>query len=380
MIVAEKPSLEELQHFGVKGMRWGHRKKQDAPKHEFNTSPETRAKRDAKAAKYEKRSEDLQKRIDNGKRVITRLENEKARGNVGTKVLNTITISNLRQDQQILVKQKISMDKHAEAAREGRLTPTQKKLLIGGAVVGALIVGGVVASQVNSGQFRQNVNRGKEILTGKKFEFKKEPLWAKNLDADGIHKLLVPGINEGYPTAIGSGMNCRRCTFAYEMRRRGYDVAATRTPTASGQNAIGLFNILDTESKDISQRRGMKLLTDLAVPKSAAEKAMVKIAESHGSVTKIDAPSDIFSVLSKQPNRSRGELGVFWSGGGGHSMAYEIINGVPHIFDGQTGAKYSSMAEVAEKLPEIGAAGFTRLDNIKLDTGFAQRWVKNVKS
>jgi hypothetical protein len=111
---------------------------------------------------------------------------------------------------------------------------------------------------------------------------------------------------------------------------------------------------------------------------SPADK-ILQIAESHGSANKIDAPENIFSVLSKQPERSRGELGVFWSGGGGHSMAYEIINGQPHIFDGQTGEHYSSMAEVAEKLPEIGAAGFTRLDNVNLDTSFVQRWVKNVK-
>ena len=376
MIVDTKPSLEELQHFGVKGMRWGVRKKQDAPKHEFNTSPQTRAKRDAKAKKFEDKSAEYQRRIDAGNKKIADLSQ-------GPSTLFTkVKINQLRQDQRILEDAKESADKHAQAKREGKLTPTQKKLLIGGAVVGGLIIGGVVASQINSGQFRQNVNRGREVITGKKFKFKEAPELKGNWSADQIHKLIVPDINEGYPTAIGSGMNCRRCTFAYEMRRRGYDVAATRTPTASGQNAIGLFNVLDTESKDISQRRGMALLQNHLFeehPKGSAAARMLDIAMNHGSVNKIDAPENIFSVLSRQPDRSRGELGVFWKNGGGHSMAYEIINGVPHIFDGQTGDKYSSMSEILTNLPEIDAAGFTRLDNVNLDTKFLQRWVKNVK-
>lgn len=412
MIQDAKPSLEELKHHGVKGQRWGVRKREDVgaairkianapnplyyknvqarigkdivspskkeavPNHTFNTSPDKQAKRNAKAKKFEDRSDDLQRRIDAGNKNISKLNAEQS-PNIFTKV----KLSQLKQDQRILAEEKAKADKSAEAKRQGKLTPTQKKLLIGGAVVGGLLIAGVAAQQINSGQFRQNVNRGREILTGKKFKFKEAPELKGNWSADQIHKLIVPDINEGYPTGIGSGMNCRRCTFAYEMRRRGYDVAATRTPTASGQNAIGLFNVLDTEAKDVSQRSGMRLLTNpprATLTNSPADR-ILSIATSHGSVNKIDAPENIFSVLSKQPERSRGELGVFWNGGGGHSMAYEIINGVPHIFDGQTGEKYSSMAEIAANLPEIGAAGFTRLDNVNLDTKFVQRWVKNVK-
>lgn len=372
MIHEAKPSLEELKHFGVKGMQWGRRKREDIPNHTFDTSPDKQAKRNAKAKKHEDRSADLQRRIDAGKKQISELENQPSKS-FRTKV----KVSNLKEDQRYLEKAKIDADKAAEATRQGKLTPTQKKLLIGGAIIGGLVVAGVVQQKVDSGEFRQAVNRGREILTGKKFSFKEAPELKGNWSADQIHSLIIPDINAGYPTAIGSGMNCRRCTFAYEMRRRGLDVAATRTPTASGQNAIGLFNVLTTDVEDVAQGKGMKRLLEGAG--DPITKRILKIAESHGSVNKIDLPENIFSVLSKQPERSRGELGVFWSGGGGHSMAYEIIDGVPHIFDGQTGEKYSSMAEVLEKLPEIGTAGFTRLDNVDLDTKFLQRWVKNVK-
>ena len=386
MKVADKPSLEELAHFGVKGQRWGVRKKRDTggsdrkakpdPKANFNVSVETRRKRDAKAAKFEKRSAEFQQRIDAGNKKIAELENQPK------SLITRVKLSNLKQDQKILEEQKVSADKHAQAKREGRLTPTQKKLLIGGAVVGGLLVAGVAAQQLNSGQLRQNINRGREIITGKKFKFKEAPELKGNWSADQISSLVVPDINEGYPTAIGSGMNCRRCTFAYEMRRRGLDVAATRTPNGQGQNAIGMFNVLDTTHPDVSQTRGMKILQDpwsMMQPDNSPAARIMHFAQNTLSENKIDHPDNIFSVLSKQPERSRGELGVFWDGGGGHSMAYEVINGIPHIFDCQTGERYSSADDIAKKLPAIAAAGFTRLDNKTIDPSFIQRWVKNVK-
>ena len=39
-------------------------------------------------------------------------------------------------------------------------------------------------------------------------------------------------------------MNCRRCTFAYELSRRGYDVQATKTLIGTGQDANGMNQML----------------------------------------------------------------------------------------------------------------------------------------
>lgn len=375
-------SPEYIEHHGVKGQRWGVRKKEEigAVIDKIHKRPpanlkERQAQREAKAQKFVKKSDDLQRRIDAGNNKI----NEINRNNPN--IFQKMQVNQLRQDQRYLEDQKAHADKSAQAKREGKLTPTQKKLLIGGAVVGGLIIGGVVASQVNSGQFRQNVNRGREVITRKKFKFTEAPELKGNWSADQIHKLVVPDINPGYP-GPGSSLNCRRCTFAYEMRRRGNDVAATQTINASGQNAIGLFNVLDTEAKDISQRRGMKILTQLTNPKNVAEKTMLDLAKNGGTVNKFKSatPEEIFSVLSKQPERSRGELGVFWKGGGGHSVAYEIIDGKAHIFDCQTGKLFKEWTDMHIDWPDMDSAGFTRLDNVNLDTNFVQRWVKNVKS
>lgn len=371
MIHDEKPSLEELKHFGVKGQRWGIRKKQEV-------SSEKQAKREAKAQKFVKKSADVQKRIDAGKKSIVELDKQPNTFSTQTLVKN-VKISQLKQEQRTLKEAQEHLDKTAEAKRQGKLTPTQKKVLIGTAVVGGIIVASVVASKVNSGEFRQTANRGRELLTGKKFKFLEAPELKGNWNADQIEKLVVPDINPGYPTGIGTGMNCRRCTFAYELRRRGLDVAATRTPTASGQNPAGLFNALTTEVKDVSQRSGAKMFEN-PDPRNPVSRHINYIARGSGGLRKFKEPSpgEIFSRLAQEPERSRGELGVFWKGGGGHSMAYEIINGQPHIFDTQTGKRYSDWPDLMD-LPEMATAGWTRLDNVPLDTNFLQRWVKNVK-
>lgn len=405
-MIDKKPSLEELKHHGVKGMRWGVRKeevgaairrvantpnplyyknvrarigkdaspssknKEQTGFRNFNVSTEKAAKREAKAKKFETKSAKLQERIDAGNKQLAVLDQNKT-------LFNRVKMSHIRDQQKILEDAKNSADAHAQAKREGRLTPTQKKLLIGGAVVGGLVVAGIAAKQLNSGELRQNIIRGREFITGKEFKFKEAPELKGNWSADQIRSLVVSDINRGYPTEIGSGMNCRRCTFAYELRRRGLDVAATRTPTGEGQHVIGLFNALDTQGKDLSLKEGMRV----AEEGTSVGRRIMSMAKKSGSANAFDTPDpiEIFSRLSREPERSRGELGVFWSAGGGHSMAYEIINGVPHIFDCQTGEVYNNPSKLLNNLPDMAQAGFTRLDNVDLDTKFLRRWVKNVK-
>lgn len=371
MKVADKPSLEELKHHGIKGMRWGIRKKDETGGfRNVNVSVEKARKREAKAKKFETKSAQLQERIDKGNTQLAILDQNKT-------VFNRVKMSHIRDQQKILEDAKKSADEHAQATREGRLTPTQKKLLIGGAVVGGLVVAGIAAKQLNSGELRANIIRGREIITGKEFKFKEAPELKGNWSADQIRSLVVSDINRGYPTEIGSGMNCRRCTFAYELRRRGLDVAATRTPTGEGQHVVGLFNALDKEHQDLTLKKYMKLVESDAPHINR----IMDMAMSSGSAKAFDAPdaATIFSRLAREPDRSRGELGVFWSAGGGHSMAYEIIDGIPHIFDCQTGEVYKNASDLHINLPDMVQAGFTRLDNVDLDTKFLRRWVKNVK-
>lgn len=99
---------------------------------------------------------------------------------------------------------------------------------------------------------------------------------------------------------------------------------------------------------------------------------------------KIDAGEEgfeksIFAALRSQPDRARGELALTWNNGsGGHSAAYEIINGAPVVFDAQTGRVYGGPKSFAKDFGNrISDAGFTRLDDQPLNTDFLSRWVKN---
>lgn len=359
MIDTTKPGTpEELVHYGVKGMKWGVRKKRDGG------GGGKQARREARAKKFDTKSAGL-------KNQINQLEANKQRQSAFGRSVTNRKIADLQ-------KKKAQADKDAEAKRQGKLSRRQKQVIVGAAVVGTLVAAGVTYKLVNSGEARQMINKGKGKITGKQFEFKKDPSLATPDLPPGILRTIADGVNPGYhQNKIGSATNCRRCTFAYELRRRGFDVTATRTPTGSGQHAIGLFNALDTESKDFSMRKAAKAIK-LGVDDPAIQR-ISRLAKNVSSENPILTPGSkaIFRDLAKQPSGSRGELGVRWVDGGGHSMAYEIVKGAVHILDTQTGRVFSSPEEFAQSLPLVGKAGFTRLDNVPLDAQFLQRWVKN---
>jgi hypothetical protein len=363
----EKPGTpEELVHAGIKGMKWGIRKKREV-------SPERKAKREAKAQKFVKKAAEAQKGIDKHK--------AKGKQNFGQRLLY-----DRNERIQELEKTKARALKDAEAKRQGKLSRRQKQVIVGGAVVGLLVAGGVLAVTINSGQARQVMNRGKAFVTRKEFAFKKnDDFKTRDLTPDALHTVVSKGINPDYGNKKGAGMNCRRATFAYEMRRRGYDVEATKSPTASGQNAAGLLNAITTKTKDIPTgnipllRRIMK--DDRTDPATRHVKAFTK---RHGSLRDFKednegegiTPKSVFGRLNQEPERSRGEVTVMWPFGGGHSMSYEVVNGRAHIFDNQTGKHYPNEESFGKDMELMAAGGFTRLDNIDLDKNFLQRWVK----
>ena len=197
-----------------------------------------------------------------------------------------------------------------------------------------------------------------------------------------LSKVVKP-INPGFGSE-GTVNNCRRCTLAYELRRRGYNVAATKTELGTGQHGGGLYNAVRL-GDDVSYRRtdtlirtGKETLAKAKDPEAPTPFLDI-VQKPFGEPIDIEH-NDIFSVLSKEPDYSRGEFGMIWNTGGAHSMAYEVRNGKALIIDNQSGKIYKNMEEFqgsSSKLPPIASAGFTRLDNIQLDEPFLQRWVKN---
>ena len=113
---------------------------------------------------------------------------------------------------------------------------------------------------------------------------------------------------------FGYQMNCGWCSYAYELRRRGYDVQAPR-------DSDGLYGC------DIAQFYEDTTIADFKSPK-------------YGEDRKTNTYR-LFNDLSKEGDGARGALLVSWddgSGGlgGGHCMAWEVIDGKAYVIDAQT--------------------------------------------
>ena len=363
--------IEFLEHFGVKGMKWGVRNEDD---------PATQIKRNAKAEKFTNKASAYQKQID---------------------TLNNVQPSTYRQKQNIRhekvklseLKKQALLD--AEAKKKGELSSKQKKVLKGAAYTAGVIAAYGLYRATQSGDLNRTIYKGKAFLLNKEIPYRtNQKLAASGMSADQLKRLVVAPINPSFGTHPGSFMNCRRCTFAYELRRRGYDVSATRTTNAFGQNVFGVRNALTPGEKPFPTSKLGIVLDDLNNKRKGvtetpftkyASKFVSSSAEKQLGVNPIkDAgvshiSSSIFNSLSSQPNGARGELSVIFGHGGAHSVAWEIINGKPVVFDTQSRKVFKNASEMASDKSyfSIMHAAYTRLDNIDLNMDFLMKWVKD---
>lgn len=346
---------EALAHHGVKGMKWGVRKDEPTGGNE------------QRAAKYQANADRAQSEINK----IQALPKPRLKLTQRSRDNRVAELSQFRDTQQ----------KNADDIRGGRkLTDTQRKALIGLGVAGGILAAYGTYKYVDSGQFQAR-KQGKE-------EYKRNEALKNFKNADDIFGGVVQPVNPGFG-GYGTKMNCRRCTFAYEMRRRGYDVQATKSNAGTGQTVGGMLNALTPGAKNKTGRYGMIFQAMREGEKEGGLLESMKkgawgdktIGKSTDSAWSKLAPSQkseaIFNSLRNEPNGSRGELGVGWTMGGGHSMAWEIIGGQPHIFDAQSGSHYSTPDSFKKFSAVITDAGYTRLDNRKLNDEFLRRWLQN---
>ncbi len=92
---------------------------------------------------------------------------------------------------------------------------------------------------------------------------------------------------------------------------------------------------------------------------------------------------DIFKAIAKHPNGARGELVIKYRikglniDLGGHSVAWEMVNNHPVIFDCQTGKKYNMTSFEKDFGKLLYGATINRLDNKELNEDFLRRWLTN---
>ncbi len=199
--------------------------------------------------------------------------------------------------------------------------------------------------------------------------WKKNPALAKQpMSIDQLHANVVTPINPRFP-APGTKMNCRRATFAYEMRRRGNDVKATPSIWATGQDTEGL--------KTATMNFGGRPQAPKTNQSGWGENRIATPTRFASDISPTRKSELIYTALSKHPNGARGELAVGWNFGGGHSVAWEVVNGKAVIFDTQSAKIYKEPKSFDEFSKVVHDAAYTRTDNLKLDEAFLRRWMVN---
>ena len=173
-------------------------------------------------------------------------------------------------------------------------------------------------------------------------------------------------INELYdPNDPGRSENCAICSTAYELRRRGYDVEAI-------SNSDGLtfwhFEFM-YENPEIVHCDPNGEVLSLSEYTKDLEKGPTRLWQEHYNV--YEEEEDYYSnsetiektIAEQSGKNTRGNLLVFWNGGGGHSMVYEVDeDGKVLIRDCQVNKTF----ELSEILWRSTSINFLRTDNLKL--------------
>lgn len=307
-----------LAHYGVKGMRWGVRK-----------DPKSGGKSSAKSSGPSKASKNAELALNVTKPFYSMFV---PRASIMQKTIQV-----------------------GQAAAAGMPMKVAMKTAAGS----PLAIAGYAVTGLDSGGYRIPVVAAKNLKRGG--WPKDKTLADPKLDVDGIQKKVVAQINPDYP-GLGTTNNCLRCTYTYEMRRRGYDVAATKTILASGQTALG-----------------PKVMTK-SIRSSTKIKSSNKPTGIKGLLGKRPTAADAFKALAGQPDGSRGDFQMSWGMlMGGHSIAYEIVRGKPVFFDTQSGKTYSTPQQLNSLTNRAVGLRFNRLDNKSLNSVAMTAWVKDKK-
>jgi hypothetical protein len=418
---------EALVHYGVKGMRWGVRNKDRPVGRESSgrvaSAPKTVSGRaiSVPVTAIPKLSEKKQRRVDkflkradvaDTKIAELKVANEALQGTRNVAKLynrraNKLAIKELDKEQRRALRD-------AEAVQKGKLTSTQKKVIVGAVAVTAIVGAAAVYRGQQSGAINSYKLIGQARLRGQKVPFNMNGKLRKPMSADDLLTHVAKPVNPGY-SKMGGKMNCRRSTYAYELRRRGFDVHATTSAVGWGQSESGVINALTPGSENLYRRRSVSsavvetgmssvargdrrtsptkiLLDNLTTAGSTDDKASaarllanVKAGRpiwegiNKESASTVSSSKRVLEELAKQPNGARGEV-LFKFPSFGHSMAYEVVDGVPHIFDSQKGQLYNAATKMVEsKWDGFTAAEIRRLDNVDLDLNFLTRWATNVR-
>lgn len=165
-------------------------------------------------------------------------------------------------------------------------------------------------------------------------------------------------INPGYDPLIWDySQNCPFTTAAYDLRKRGYDVEANPISMMEGYTAEDIMSWY----KDAQ-----------VVSKSTTELYFKSNARSDRDIP--DDKAMLKQALESYGDGARGHLFLYWTGGGGHDVIWEVENNEVVIRDCQSN-KIVPMEEYLDKSIDYQ---YMRVDNLEC-TDDILRTVRNRK-
>lgn len=200
------------------------------------------------------------------------------------------------------------------------------------AVVSAIVLAPVVSRMLEGRRYkkqRKEEMKSQANVTSLDDIPKKSKKTSPEEDAKSINPNYNDGKTEGY------NMNCVYCSTAFDLRRRGYDVAA-------------------------NYRLKPGRLEDAATFYKDAK--IVKFASNDASKNQ----QGIVNALTSQPDGARGNLCIanFF---GGHSVAYEVRGGKFMIYDGQSGDVYTQEQFQEKFISQCISFQYMRTDNLEIN-------------
>lgn len=174
-------------------------------------------------------------------------------------------------------------------------------------------------------------------------------------------------INKGYdPNDDARSMNCAYCTTAYEMRQRGYDVQASEFDEATyDAYPWGVYDWYENGDMEYISSTDGRTVNISEIVDHSSNLSYERLYDEIGKDDNVPYTASAIekAIEENNPPNSRGNLMVYWEGGGGHSMAYEVDDsGKAIIRDCQT-----NKIRTFEQLVEIGVTdvSFMRTDNLE---------------
>lgn len=151
----------------------------------------------------------------------------------------------------------------------------------------------------------------------------------------------------------GYDMNCPFATFAYDLRRRGYDAQA-------------VYDLDGAMPEDIEHfyKNGKLKIHECTIHEDPMTKQQYYNSQ--------DESDKLFNNFKSEGPGARGHLVVYWTSGGGHDMAWEVDkDGTPYVVDAQTNTVYSAEEFKNDLAPYItwygGGTMTMRTDNLELN-------------